>query len=310
MYLSAASIAVWLILCAAVGIVAVEDALHPGHLPVRQADEANARAVAFRNHAELTDVAISADDRVTLRGWNLRPLVANGDAVILLHGQADNRAGMLGNADLLLRHGYSVLLPDARAQGASGGRLATYGVDEAEDVRLWYEWMGRSQSHHCIDGLGDSMGAAQLLRSLAKEPDFCAVVAESSFSSFRDAAYDRLGQEFNTGAWLGRTLLRPAVEAGLIYARWRYRVNLAEASPEIAVASSRVPVLLIHGLADTNLPTQHSERIKAANASVTLWQPALANHCGASGAEPEEYERRVVGWFDTHRSSGPLAKRP
>jgi uncharacterized protein len=234
---------------------------------------------------------------VTLRGWVFVPSIGNGDTVILLHGQADNRAGMLGNADLLLRRGYAVLLPDARAHGASGGAIATYGVKEADDLRRWFEWLQEARSPHCIDGLGDSMGAAILLQAVAVEPSFCAVVAESPFSTFREASYDRLGQFFGTGPWLGRTLLRPSLVAGLLYARWKYHVDLERASPETTVAHTRVPILLIHGLADTNLPSRHSERIKAANARVVLWEPPNAGHCGAAASAPEEYERRVVNWF-------------
>ena len=37
---------------------------------------------------------------------------------------------MVGYAELLLAHGFTVLLPDARAHGASGGSLATYGLLE------------------------------------------------------------------------------------------------------------------------------------------------------------------------------------
>ena len=226
------------------------------------------------------------------------------DTVILLHGHTDDRIGMLGNADLLLRHGYSVLLPDARAHGVSGGDLATYGVKEAGDVRLWYDSVAQSDSPRCIDGLGESMGAAQLLASLRTTPGFCAVVAESTFASFREASYDRLGEKLNAGAWAGRTLLRPAVEVGLLYARWKYGVDLEQASPQNAVAASSVPVLLIHGLKDTNLPPRHSEMIVAhsssRNPAVVLWEPANAGHCGAAGAEPQEFERRVLGWFASH----------
>jgi fermentation-respiration switch protein FrsA (DUF1100 family) len=106
------------------------------------------------------------------------------------------------------------------------------------------------------------------------------------------------------GAWLGRTLLRPAVETGFLYARWKYGVDLEQASPENAVAASSVPVLLIHGLKDTNLPSRHSEMILARNSSrkpaVVLWEPAQAIHTGAAAAEPEEYERRLIGWFASH----------
>jgi len=297
-------VAVWLVTSAAVGILAAEWALHPGRRALGPQAEELAQAVAARNQAQLAEVSITADDGATLRGWSIRPLRANGDAVILLHGHTDNRAGMLGNADLLLGHGYAVLLPDARAHGASGGEMATYGVKEAGDVRRWFDWIEQAEAPRCIDGLGESMGAAQLLQSLRNEPGFCAVVAESSFASFREASYDRMGEKMNAGAWAGRTLLRPAVEAGLLYARWRYGVDLERASPENAVAASSVPVLLIHGRRDINLPPRHSERILAQSSSripaVVLWEPAEAEHCGAAGAEPEEYERRVIGWFESH----------
>ncbi|WP_348265037.1 alpha/beta hydrolase [Telmatobacter sp. DSM 110680] len=204
---------------------------------------------------------------------------------------------MLGPASMLLRTGYAVLLPDARAHGSSGGRFGTYGVLEADDIRRWFDWLRVNESPHCIDGLGDSMGGAELLRSLDAEEGFCAVVAESAYATFREAAYDRLGQQFSTGPWLGRTLLRPALEFGIIYARLRYEVDLRKADPASAVAATHVPVLLIHGLADTNLPPRHSEMIKARNPNVVLWEPAGADHCEASSVAPAEYERRVIGWF-------------
>jgi hypothetical protein len=294
----------WLVVCSAIGILAAEWALHPGRRALGLEDEELAQAVAGRNHAELAEVSVVADDGVTLRGWSIRPIHPNGDTVILLHGHTDNRAGMLGNAELLLGHGYAVLLPDARAHGSSGGEMATYGVKESGDVRRWFDWIERSESPRCIDGLGESMGAAQLLGSLRTTPGFCAVVAESSFASFREASYDRMGEKMNSGAWAGRTLLRPAVEAGLLYARWRYGVDLEQASPEVAVAASSVPVLLIHGRKDANLPPRHSEEIlaqsSARSAAVVSWEPAEAGHCGAAGAEPEEFERRVIGWFESH----------
>jgi dipeptidyl aminopeptidase/acylaminoacyl peptidase len=304
MFWGSALVAIWFVVCVAIGIFAVELALHPGRRALGPDAEVRAQAVAARNHAEIKDISVTADDGETLRAWSIRPLHGNGDAVILLHGHTDNRVGMLGNADLLLRHGYSLLLPDARAHGVSGGDLVTYGVKEAGDVRLWYDWIERTESPRCIDGLGESMGAAQLLQSLRTTPGFCAVVAESTFASFREASYDRLGEKLNAGAWTGRTLLRPAVEAGLLYARWKYGIDLEQASPQNAVAASRVPVLLIHGLKDTNLPPRHSEMIVAhslsRNPAVVLWEPANAGHCGAAGAEPEEFERRVVGWFQSH----------
>ncbi len=290
---------VWLLLSAAIGIVAVEGALHPERVRVSSAQVVEAQDVASRDSAALNDVSVNAPDGALLRGWIVRPQQANGDAVIILHGQGDNRASMMSNADMLLRHGYTVLLPDARAHGDSDGAIATYGVMESADIRAWYDSLHASV-HGCIDGLGDSMGAAQLLQSLQAEPGFCAVIAESGFASFQEAAYDRLGQEFNAGPWVGKTLLRPALWTGLLYARFRYNISLESASPENLVAHTLVPILLIHGLADTNLPPRHSELMKARNPAIVLWEPAGAGHCGASTAAPAEYETRVLGWFQSH----------
>jgi fermentation-respiration switch protein FrsA (DUF1100 family) len=82
-------------------------------------------------------------------------------------------------------------------------------------------------------------------------------------------------------------------------------VDLEQASPEKAVAASHVPVLLIHGLKDRNLPPRHSERFLALSAgrtpALSLWEPAMAGHCGAWSAEPMEYEHRVLGWLQMHR---------
>jgi fermentation-respiration switch protein FrsA (DUF1100 family) len=295
-----AALVVWLVLCSAIGVVAVEGALHLAHFSFTARDEVRVRNLADQNGARLAEIEIVAGDGARLRAWSIRPLSGNGDAVILLHGQGDNRAGMLGPAAMLLRHGYGVLMPDARAHGMSGGRLGTYGVLEADDIRRWFEWLQANQSPRCIDGLGDSMGGAELLESLTRENGFCAVVAESPFATFREAAYDRLGQQFSTGPWLGRTVLWPALEAGVEYARLRYGIDFSKADPAAAVAATHVPVLLIHGLADTNLPPRHSEMIKAGNPAVSLWEPAGAEHCGASTTAPAEYERRVVAWFENH----------
>ena len=178
---------------------------------------------------------------------------------------------------------------------------------EADDVREWFNWILKTQSPHCIDGLGASMGGAELLRSLTVESGYCAVIAECPFATFREAAYDRLGQVFSMGPWIGRTLLRPALAVGTAYARLRYGVDLAEANPANAVATTRVPVFLIHGLADTNLPPRHSEMISARNSAVVLWEPKAAGHCGASTAAPVDYRNRVIGWLASHRFRAQIA---
>jgi len=284
------------IACLVLAVGLGELAFHPLRVPIEWRRQAETTARRFEG--TLQDVSVESRDGIKLRGWFVRPTPYNGNAVILLHGVGDNRQGMLSYAELLLANGYSVLLPDSRAQGESGGAFATYGIEEADDVHRWFGWLETADHPRCIFGLGESMGAAILLQSLGAEPRFCAAVAESSFATFRGVAYVRVGHLFRSGPWLGRIVLRPAVELAFLYGRLRYGVNLANASPELAVESVRVPILLIHGLEDHNIPPNHSREIQAHNPSdVTLWEVPRAGHCGAIAVAPEEFSWRALQWF-------------
>jgi uncharacterized protein len=292
----------YLVFCSIVGILVADGALHPARRPLPQKAEAAWRAIATTLDAQLQDVSITTSDGVVLRAWSIQPHHGNGDAAILLHGVADNRLGMTGYAQLLLRRGYAVLLPDARAHGISGGELASYGLLERNDIHQWFDWLAAQDHPRCIFGLGESMGASQLLQSLDTGTHFCAVVAESPFSNFREIAYDRMGQPFHLGPWLGRTILRPVVEVAFLRARWKYKLNMEVISPADSVAATKVPVFLIHGQADGNIPIRHSRRIQSHDPTIPLWEVPNADHCGAISTAPQEFEPRVLRWFSDHSS--------
>jgi uncharacterized protein len=287
----------YLTLCTVGGIMLADGTLHPTRRPLTQDEEAAMIDSAHSLDAVLTDATITTPDNVLLRAWTIHPHHPNGDAVLLLHGLADNRIAMIGYAQLLLAHGFTVLLPDARAHGASGGPLATFGLLEKNDIHQWLDFLQTHDHPRCIFALGESMGASQLLQSLDTHPNFCAVAAESSFSNFREIAYDRMGQPFHLGPWLGRTILRPLVEVAFLRARWKYHLNMESISPEDSVAATTIPVLLIHGQVDSNIPIRHSRNIHARNPSIQLWEVPAANHCGALSTAPQEFERRLLAWF-------------
>jgi fermentation-respiration switch protein FrsA (DUF1100 family) len=226
----------------------------------------------------------------------------NGNAAILLHGVTDNRLGMAGYGEYLLQHGYSVLLPDARDHGESEGQLASYGFREGEDVHEWVDWIYQNHAPKCVYGLGESMGAGILLQSLAYEKRFCAVVAESSFADFREGAFDRASHYLGASSmWGTQAFLRPAIETGALYARFRYGLDLDAVSPRQAVAASSTPVLLIHGTLDQNIRPKNSELIHQANpAHSELWEVPMAAHCGAWSTAPREFESRLLSFFSKH----------
>ena len=295
----------YLVFCLVSGVIVAEAVLHPSRQRLTSADIAGASAWAKDDDAVVADVAIAAADGVTLRGWEVQAENGNGNIVILLHGLRGNRVEMTNYADILLNHGYSVLMPDARAHGESGGTLATHGLLERDDIHRWAQWAVTNRHPNCVYGFGESMGAAQLLQASGSDDRFCAVVAECPFSNFREIAYDKIGQRFHTGPWLGRTLLRPIVDSAFLCARLRYGLNMELASPEEAVARTHVPVLLIHGQSDANIPVRHSRRIAAKNPNVSLWELPNTGHSNAIDTSPRQLEERLVTWFGTHAIRRP-----
>ena len=287
----------YLTLCVIGGIYVADATLHPARRPLSDNDISAMRDSAHRLNAELRDASITTPDGAMLRAWLIHSHDPNGNAVLLLHGLGDNRLGMTGYAQLLLAHGFTVLLPDARAHGISGGELATFGSLERNDIHRWLDFLATQDHPACIFGFAESMGAAQLLQSLDTRPRFCAIAVESPFASFREIAYDRMGQPFHIGPWLGRTFFRPLVEVAFLRARWKYGLDMRKVSPEDFVAATTIPVLLIHGQVDSNIPVRHSRAIHARNPNTQLWEVPGADHCGAISTVPQEFERRLLAWF-------------
>lgn len=254
--------------------------------------------------ASVEPVEVAARDGVRLSAWLLHPEVWRGEAALVLHGFVDNRAAMLEHARMLLRHGYAVLAPDSRGHGESGGDTVSFGVREAGDVSAWGDWLCERLGVDAFVGLGQSMGAAVLLHALPGERRLECVVAESSFTSFREAAYDRLAGRARVPRWLAHSLFRPVGELAFLYVRWRYGFNLHQAHPldGLRRLAGRRPVFLIHGTEDEAICAQHSRRLHtAASGAAEYWEVRGAGHTEPIRIAAAEYERRVIAWLTSRR---------
>jgi alpha-beta hydrolase superfamily lysophospholipase len=129
------------ILAAVAGWLGAPGFLHPVRREltpdlIREADASFAQTHSIRE-----DFNVRAPDRVLLHGWKVVPPNPNGNLVLLFHGVADNRIGVVSQSEFLLRNGYSVVMMDARSHGASEGPVATYG------------WLERTDTKSIIDAL-------------------------------------------------------------------------------------------------------------------------------------------------------------
>jgi pimeloyl-ACP methyl ester carboxylesterase len=110
----------------------------------------------------------------------------------------------------------------------------------------------------------------------------------------------RTKQILGSSGVLQRLTARWVVSAGMIFARLRYGFDFDQASPREAISQSHTPVLLIHGSADELTPATHSQALAAANRNAVLWLVPDAGHTAAAAVVPDEFRRRVLGWFDSH----------
>jgi alpha-beta hydrolase superfamily lysophospholipase len=305
------------LLAAVGGWLAAPGFLHPirRELTPDLIREADASFAVTRSTRE--DFDVRAPDGSLLRGWKVRPPNPNGNWVLLFHGVADNRVGVIGQSEFLLKAGYSVVMMDARAHGASEGPIATYGWLERNDTRAIIDALlaserdkynsiqmsspfppgisGPARPQHLF-ALGESMGAAIALQSAGADPRIEAVVAESSFANLREAAYDYAG--LRRSPLLGKTLFAPGTWTLLYRGEKLAGIPLAEVSPEKAVSSRAFPVLLICDENDVVLPCRHTEMIyAAARGPKQLWVVPRAFHTAALGFQPAEFKRRVLAFF-------------
>jgi len=268
--------------------------------PVRRALTAdivhNADAAFAQIHATREDFSVHAQDGAQLRGWKVRGARPNGDWVLLFHGVADNRIGVLDHALVLLSAGYNVTMMDARVHGDSGGAMATYGWIERHDTQSIVDALEVEEHPRHLFVLAESMGAGIALQSAAIEPRIEAVVAEAPFANLREASYDYAG--LRRSPRLGKTLFAPFTWTMIFRAEQIANLPAADVSPMKAVATRAFPVLLICDGNDVALPCRHTKMIfDAAIGRKEMWVVPDAYHTAALGYQPAEFRRRVLAFF-------------
>jgi dipeptidyl aminopeptidase/acylaminoacyl peptidase len=222
-------------------------------------------------------------------------------AVILVHGLRSSRhdPSVLVPAGMLNAHGYSVLVMDLRDHGDStweDGRYAG-GIEERADVLGAVDWLiDQGVPSGRVGLFGTSMGAGAALITAAVEPGIPAVWEDSSYADTET----RIAEELASRGY--PTLLAPAAP---IVARIVAGDDLAAWSPLRAVGAYRDTALYVtHGGDDRVTYVAHAHALYgtalAAGVDVDLWVAPGMGHVEAYLHMTEEYERRLVGFFDGH----------
>jgi len=230
------------------------------------------------------DVTLLTADGLKLAAWYTPP--ENKVVILVAHGHSGGRSAEMHA--FFARHGYGVLSWDFRAHGKSEGELCTLGYHEALDVEAALDFALTQAEVAHVGAWGASMGAAATLRAAARRPEIKAVVADSAFPTL----------EGELDIMVRVAILRPLVrffaerEAGLSMHQFRPVDEIERISPR--------PVFIIQGAADSTIPAGSAQQLyDAAGEPRTLWVEPGAGHVGTRSLRPDEYEQRVIAFFDT-----------
>jgi uncharacterized protein len=254
-----------------------------------------ARAVVPPSHLGVahTDVSFETSDGLTLQGWYVPS--RNGAAVIAFPG----RKGPQAHTRMLARHGYGVLLFDRRGEGESDGDPTSWGWGNEKDLKAAIAFLQRRSDVDParIGGLGLSVGGEMMIQTAAETNALRAVASEGAgMRSLREAVDTQ-----SADTWLGLPFKAVETAATAVFHDQAPPASLVDL---VAKIEPRPLLLMYSGTGQGGEVQLNPEFYRAAGGPKTLWEIPGAGHTGGIRAQPEEYERRVIAFFDHALSVG------
>ncbi len=231
------------------------------------------------------DVEIRSFDGLTLRG-RYYPGKKGAPLAILMHGYRSLGArDFCGTFRIFPEMGYSILMPDERAHGASEGHVISFGILERHDCLSWANYAHeRFGDDTDIVLMGLSMGAATVLMasSLPLPENVRCIIADSAYTSPRDIIA-KVARDKSLPA----RLLMPFVRIG---AYMFGHFSLDDAAAEREIEKNNRPVFLLHGEGDFFVPSFMSRRLfRAAKSEKQLLILPNNGHCASYIFNTERY---------------------
>ena len=282
-----------IVLLGGIGWIGSERAIHPA---------ARHYATTLADYPDLhpTDIRFQSRTRVAIAATFFPG--ARRAVIVLSHGYGDNQAQMLPYAEFLHGAGYSVFAYDMRNRGGSGGEAVTLGALESLDLVSAVDYL---TTRGDVDGgrigaLGLSLGGSTTLLAAADDRRIKAIVDDSGFSD----APAVIESSFEHFIGLPAFPFAPITTA---IAGWRIGIDVKRIRPVDVVARiAPRPLLIVHCMGDrVVLPVNSERNFKAAGEPKTIWRIPTGGHIAGHSVARQEYELRVIEFFDQSLGPGP-----
>ena len=256
---------------------------------------------SLRQHQTLKDTFITSSDGISLHAFYAYASRPSAKTAVIIHGYTDNAIRML-HIGYLYNHSldYNVLLPDLRYSGLSDGKAFQMGWLDRLDIQRWAnearQLFGdslRTVVHGISMGAATTMMFSGDVEQMNVQPPQC-FVEDCGYTSVWDEFKGELKNRFGLPAF-------PLLDIASLFCQWRYGWNFREASALEQVRRCTLPMLFIHGDADTFVPTWMVHPLyEAKPGPKELWLVPGAEHAVSYKENKEEYTRRIKNFVDRY----------
>lgn len=236
------------------------------------------------------DIFIESEDHLLLHATYF-PGDGSGRAAICFHGYTSEGLNDFSSiARFYLEMGYRLLVVDERAHGRSEGIYFGFGCLDRRDAMLWIREMVRRMGADCRLVLhGISMGGATALMTtgLDMPPQVKAVISDCAFTSAWEVFTSVLHRTYHMPAF-------PIMQIADRMTRKTAGYGLNECNAREEVKKAGVPILFIHGEADTFVPCRMARELyEACRSPKELLVIPGAGHAEAYYKDTAGYEGAV-----------------
>lgn len=180
--------------------------------------------------------------------------------VICFHGYtSEGMKDYSGLSGYYLKHGFRMLLVDERAHGQSEGKYIGFGCLDRQDALQWITWAIEECGQDVQILLhGISMGGATVLMAsgLTLPEQVKGIVSDCGFTSPKYVFTHVLHSMYHLPAF-------PLIQISDYVNRKKAGYGMDECNAAREVQKATVPILMIHGSADTFVPCDMCEEIYA-----------------------------------------------
>ncbi len=203
------------------------------------------------------DVYLEAKDGLKLHATYF-PQGEAKKVALCFHGYTgEGMQDCLAISGYFLRRGYSLLLVDERAHGQSEGEYIGFGCLDREDALGWIHWI----IERCGEDVeilmhGTSMGGSTVLMAsgLALPPQVKGIISDCGFTSPKEVFTHVLHSMYHLPAF-------PVIPVADAMNRKLAGYGMDECNAAREVRKATVPILMIHGDADTFVPVSMCDEI-------------------------------------------------